>query len=99
MYSGANPDNSSTKERICFAPNAQLIPILRSGKCDTDIQYASTVCPERVRPLLSVIVKDTITGTRRLGAVPLRLAPLSPPKSCPDAYGTGSIPRSSNNRL
>ena len=32
--------------------------------CETEIQNASTVCPESVRPLWSTIVTDTMTGTR-----------------------------------
>ena len=33
-----------------------------------EVQNASGVCPERVRPLASVIVPDTITGRRSLAA-------------------------------
>ncbi len=46
-------------------PSAQLMPMLSSRTCEIEFQYASTVWPESVRPLKSVMVNDTITGTRR----------------------------------
>ena len=59
--------------------------MLSSGKCETEFQYASTVCPESVRPLLSTMVKESITGTRRL------------PPGAGAAAVAASIPKSSNN--
>ena len=52
------------KGRICFAPSAQFMPTLSSGMCETEIQNASTVWPESVRPLRSTMVTETMTGTR-----------------------------------
>ena len=51
--------------RISFGPSAQLIPTERSGACETEIQKASTVWPERLRPERSVIVTEAITGRRK----------------------------------
>ena len=42
-----------------------MIPTDRSGTCETEFQNASTIWPESVRPDLSVIVTETISGTRR----------------------------------
>ena len=42
-----------------------MIPTERSGACETEFQNASTIWPERVRPDLSVIVTETISGTLR----------------------------------
>src|SRR3977135_524568 len=64
MWIGARCESSSTYGRICFAPSAQLMPTLSKSMCETEIQNASMVCQERVRPLLSVIVPDTMIGTR-----------------------------------
>ena len=36
---------------ISRAPSAQLMPTLNKSACETEIQNASTVCPESVRPL------------------------------------------------
>ena len=41
---------------------AQFNPRLSRGKCDTEYRKASSVCPERVLPLASVIVNESITG-------------------------------------
>ncbi len=40
------------------------MPTERSGACETEIQKASTVWPERFRPDRSVIVTDAMTGRR-----------------------------------
>ena len=40
------------------------MPTLSRSMCETEIQNASMVWPESVRPLWSVIVTDTMTGTR-----------------------------------
>ena len=63
---GAIRESSSIYGRISFGPRAQLSPIERSGKCETEVKNASTVCPVSVRPLRSVIVPETITGRRGL---------------------------------
>ena len=41
------------------------MPTESSGACETEIQNASTVWPERLRPDRSVIVTDAITGRRK----------------------------------
>src|SRR5258708_2427828 len=46
--------------RICFAPSAQLMPTLSRSMWETEIQKASTECPERVLPLCSLLV--TVEG-------------------------------------
>ena len=61
----AIPASSSMNGRISFGPSAQLMPMLSSLLCEIEFQYASTVWPDSVRPLKSVIVNETITGTRR----------------------------------
>ena len=65
MNTGAICESSSIYGRICFAPSAQLMPTLNSGMCAMEFQNASTVCPDSVRPLRSVIVTETMTGARR----------------------------------
>ena len=50
--------------RISFGPSAQLMPTESSGACETEIQKASTVWPERLRPERSVIVTEAMTGRR-----------------------------------
>ena len=59
---GARRESSSRNGRICLAPSAQFMPTLSSGMCETEIQNASTVWPESVRPLRSTMVTETITG-------------------------------------
>ena len=44
------------------APSAQLTPTAIGFACATEIQKLSTVCPDSVRPLLSVIVTETAIG-------------------------------------
>ena len=61
---GAMRESSSRCGRISFGPRAQLMPTERSGAWETEIQKASTVWPERLRPERSVIVTDAITGRR-----------------------------------
>ncbi len=45
------------------------MPMLSSSLCEIEFQYASTVWPDKVRPLRSVMVNETITGTRRPGVL------------------------------
>ena len=59
---GALSDNSFTYWLIDIAPKAQLKPILNKGIWEIEFKKASVVCPERVLPLSSVIVPDTIIG-------------------------------------
>ena len=40
------------------------MPTLSRSKCETECQNASIVWPESVRPALSMIVPETITGSR-----------------------------------
>ena len=46
-----------------LAPKAQLKPMLNRSTCETELRNASTVWPESVLPLRSVIVPETMTGT------------------------------------
>ena len=55
-------ERSSTNGRISVAPSAQLTPTSSGSACWTESQNASTVCPERVRPLLSTAVKESQSG-------------------------------------
>ena len=55
-------DNSDNHGRISFAPNAQFNPIAIGCACRTEFQNASTVCPDNVLPLASVIVPDIKIG-------------------------------------
>ena len=49
---------------MASGPSEQLTPMLnRPGACSTEYQNASSVCPDRVRPLRSVIVMEIISGT------------------------------------
>ena len=57
---GAMRESSSMWARICFAPSAQLIPTLSSGASETEIQKASMVGPESVRPLRSTMVTEAM---------------------------------------
>ena len=55
-------DISSIYGRKSLAPKAQFKPMLNNLICETEFRNAPKVCPERVRPLLSVIVPEIITG-------------------------------------
>ena len=44
------------------APKAQFRPMLRRGMCERDVTNASTVWPDSVLPLASVMVPLTMTG-------------------------------------
>ncbi len=58
-------DSSSTYGRISSGPSAQLMPTLnRSAWRDRDRRRPRASGPESVRPLRSVIVTETITGSR-----------------------------------
>ena len=55
----AVPDSSDSQGLICSAPKAQFSPTAVILACRIECQNASTVCPDNVRPLASVIVPET----------------------------------------
>ena len=59
----ASRDRPSTKGRISVAPSEQLTPTTNGSACSTEYQNASTVCPDRLRPLLSIAVNEIQRGT------------------------------------
>jgi len=44
------------------APSEQLTPTTSGSACSTDVQNASTVWPERLRPLRSTAVNESQSG-------------------------------------
>ena len=64
MYVSATRDNSSMYGRISAAPSAQLSPTASGRTCRTEFQNASGVWPDSVRPDASVIVPETMIGSR-----------------------------------
>ena len=56
--------SSSTNGRIRSGPSAQFKPIVSGAACASEFQNASTVWPVSVRPERSVIVPETINGSR-----------------------------------
>ena len=60
----ASSASSESHGRISVAPSAQLMPTVSGRACITLVQNASTVWPERVRPLLSVMVTEIMIGKR-----------------------------------
>ena len=61
----ATRDSSATYGRSSSAPSAQFSPTASGRTCRTEFQNASVTWPDRVRPLASVMVPETITGHRR----------------------------------
>jgi hypothetical protein len=61
---GATRARSWTNGAIRSTPRAQFSPTERGRACITEYQKASTVWPDRVRPLRSVMVPEIITGRR-----------------------------------
>ena len=61
----ATRESSATYGRSSSAPRAQLRPTASGRTWRTEFQNASVTWPDRVRPLASVMVPDTITGQRR----------------------------------
>ena len=59
--------------RISAAPSAQLSPTASGRAWRTEFQNASGVWPDSVRPEASVIVPETITGSRAPDALEARL--------------------------
>lgn len=62
---GRDLGHSARNGRISLAPSAQLMPTDSGRACITEVQNASTVCPDRVRPLLSVMVTEIVTRAAR----------------------------------
>ena len=67
--------------RISVAPSEQLMPAAKGCACSTDVQNASTVCPERLRPLRSTMVTERNSGisgatsfTAAMAALPLSVS-------------------------
>ena len=58
--------SSAKNGRMSAAPSAQLMPTVMGRACATEVQNASMVWPDRVRPLRSVMVAEIITGRRML---------------------------------
>ncbi len=54
---------SSTKGRISVAPSEQFTPTISGSACSIEVQNASTVWPERLRPLRSTAVKEIQSGS------------------------------------
>ena len=53
----------SRNGRISVAPSEQFTPTMNGSACSTEIQNASDVCPERLRPLLSIAVNESQSGS------------------------------------
>ncbi len=53
----------SRNGRISVAPSEQLTPTINGSACSTEIQNASAVWPERLRPLLSTAVNESQSGS------------------------------------
>ena len=62
-YVVATRARSSTNGRICAPPSEQLTPTISGSACSTEAQNASTVCPERLRPLRSMAVNEIQSGS------------------------------------
>ena len=56
-------ESSLNQGLICSAPNAQLSPTPNKFACLIECQKASTVWPDNVLPLASVIVPETKIGS------------------------------------
>ena len=59
----ASRDSSATCGRISFAPSEQLTPTISGFASSIEVQNASTVCPESVRPERSTIVTEIQSGS------------------------------------
>ena len=55
--------SSARYGRMSRAPSAQLMPTLNGRACAIEVQNASIVWPDSVRPLRSVIVTEIISGS------------------------------------
>ena len=56
-------ESDSITGRISRAPTEQLTPTISGRACSIEIQKASTVCPERLRPLRSIAVNEIQSGS------------------------------------
>ncbi len=54
---------AATCGRISSAPSEQFTPTTSGLACSTELQNASTVCPDRVRPLRSTMVTEIHSGS------------------------------------
>ena len=63
MKTGATVASASRYGRISAAPSEQFTPTLNGSACSTEVQNASMVWPESVRPLRSTIVTEIHRGT------------------------------------
>ena len=52
----------SRNGRMSVAPSEQFTPTMNGSACSTEIQKASEVCPERLRPLRSTAVNESQSG-------------------------------------
>ncbi len=59
----ATPASPSRKGRISVAPSEQFTPTMNGSACSTEIQNASDVWPERLRPLRSIAVNESHSGS------------------------------------
>ena len=62
-YVDAMFESPSRNGRISVAPREQLTPTMNGSACSTEIQNASEVWPERLRPLLSTAVNESQSGS------------------------------------
>jgi hypothetical protein len=62
-YVSAWRERLSTNGRISVAPSEQLTPTTSGAACSIEYQKASTVWPERFRPLRSIAVNEIQRGT------------------------------------
>ena len=53
----------SRNGRISLAPSEQLTPTMSGRACSTETQNASAVWPERLRPLRSMAVNESQSGS------------------------------------
>ena len=66
-----------------MAPSAQFTPTHSGLACATEVQNASMVCPDSVRPDLSVMVTEMMVGTS---------SAVSPRASSSSAMATSAAP-------
>ncbi|GBC87081.1 hypothetical protein HRbin12_01082 [bacterium HR12] len=77
VYTGATRARVSRCGRISAAPRAQFTPTLRGSACATEIQKASTVWPDKVRPLRSVMVTESMIGSSGATSLAATIAALA----------------------
>ena len=62
-YTGATRDIAAMYGLISVAPSEQLMPAANGSACSIEVQKASTVWPDRLRPLRSTIVTEMNRGS------------------------------------